>query len=82
MKRIFARSFTTNEFPLTDLVSQNPNRIEVETPPTMEKPQDDKKKGEKEDEDKGPSVDFLKIDRTLRPEGCHFAAEMHPVRGK
>ena len=48
----------------------------------MEKPHDDKKKGEKEDEDKGPSVDFLKIDRNLRPEGCHFAAEMHPVRGK
>jgi hypothetical protein len=49
----------------------------------MEKPQDDKKKGEtKEGQGKGTSLDFLKIDRSLRPDGCHFEAEMGAGRSK
>jgi hypothetical protein len=46
----------------------------------MEKPQDEKKKGEKEQN--GTSAEFLKIDRSLRPEGCHFEAEMTRERSK
>lgn len=27
-------------------------------------------------EEEGPTINFLKVDRTLRPEGQHFEAEM------
>jgi len=42
--------------------------------PKEDKKKDDKKKEEKKS--KGPSLDFLKVDRSLRPEGMHFDAEM------
>lgn len=45
----------------------------------MSEPKDDKKKGEKEEKgEKGgePTLNFLKVDRSLRPDGMHFDAEM------
>lgn len=48
----------------------------------MGEPKEDKKKDSKKEgkdlkeEKKGPSLDFLKVDRSLRPDGFHFEAEM------
>jgi len=37
--------------------------------------EEDKKKSKEEKKSKGPSLDFLKVDRSLRPEGNHFEYE-------
>jgi len=43
------------------------------------KEDEDSKKKEKKDKEerKGPHLDFLQVDRSLRPEGFHFEAEMN-----
>lgn len=45
-------------------------------PKKDKKTKDTKEKEPQEEESKGPSLDFLKPDRSLRPDGFHFAAEM------
>jgi hypothetical protein len=50
-----------------------------------EKPKKDEKKTKQEEspkpEDEHKSLNFLKVDRTLRPDGMHFDAEMGVSRG-
>jgi len=48
-------------------------------PSSKGKKKEKKELGGKDDdgeEKKGPSLDFLKVDRSLRPDGFHFEAEM------
>jgi hypothetical protein len=49
----------------------------MEDPKLKEEKKDKKKKDKKENEEEGePSLNFLKVDRSLRPTGFHFDNEM------